>query len=202
MKDIPLPSVTGISRESKNPYKVLISCVLSLRTKEETTLSASRRLFKEASSVYGMKNLSLKRIQRLIYPVGFYRKKAENILKISRKIIDDFSGKVPANLNDLLALKGVGRKTANLVLGLAYKIPAICVDTHVHRIANRIGWVDTKKPLQTEEALKKILPKNIWIEINTVLVQFGRSICVPVSPHCSLCDISSLCLRRGVKRFR
>jgi endonuclease-3 len=149
-----------------------------------------------------MIRLSKTRIQKLIYPVGFYRNKTKVILGISRRIIEDFAGGVPRKLEELLSLKGVGRKTANLVLGLGYNIPAICVDTHVHRISNRLGWIRTDIPEQTEEALKKIIPQRHWIRLNTILVAFGQNICVPISPFCIRCYVNSYCKKVGVVRFR
>ncbi|MDD2688888.1 MAG: endonuclease III [Candidatus Omnitrophica bacterium] len=196
-----IPSVSLVS-ERKDPYLVLISCILSLRTKDRTTIQASERLFRVASNPYKMLKVSKARLERLIYPVSFYRNKAGAILETSRKITEDFSGKVPDRLEDLLSLKGVGRKTANLVLGLAYKIPAVCVDTHVHRVSNRLGWVKTKSPQETEEALKFIFPRKYWIDLNTILVTFGQNICLPVSPYCSKCGVFKFCKRMGVSRFR
>ncbi len=201
VKSFKVPWVTEESK-SKDPYRVLVSCILSLRTKDKTTAGASSRLFKLADSPKRMIKLSARRIQKLIYPVGFYRNKAKAILGISKKILDDFRGSVPDNLEDLLKFKGVGRKTANLVLGLGYNIPAICVDTHVHQIANRLGWVKTEDPYATEEALKKIIPISYWIDLNTLLVTFGQNICVAVSPFCSRCDVNKYCRKIGVTRFR
>lgn len=192
-----IPSVTEVSFQ-RDPYLVLISCMLSLRTKDKTTIEASRRLFKVASTVTAMLGLSKQRIQKLIYPVGFYRNKARNILCASGKIVRDFSGAVPRTLEELLTLTGVGRKTANLVLGLGYGIPAICVDIHVHRITNRLGWVETKDPQATEEALQRIVPRKYWIMLNTILVGFGQNICLPVSPLCSKCGVRKFCKRTGV----
>jgi len=202
VKEFKIPWVTEVAKEDKDPYLVLISCILSLRTKDKTTDEASRRLFKVADNPKKMIKLAASRIQKLIYPVGFYRNKAKVILGISKRLIEDFSGLVPKKLEDLLSLKGVGRKTANLVLGLGYKIPAICVDTHVHRISNRLGWVRTKNPEQTEEALQKIIPKSHWIKLNTILVAFGQNLCVPISPYCSTCSVYNFCRRIRVKRFR
>ncbi len=196
-----VPSVTEVSKK-KDPYRVLISCILSLRTKDKTTTEASNRLFKVADNPYGMVKLTPRRLERLIYPAGFYRNKARVILEASRNIIEDFAGRVPDSLEYLLKFKGVGRKTANLVLGLGYSIPAICVDTHVHRISNRLGWVKTKMPEATEEALKKLIPKKYWIDLNTFLVAFGQNICVPISPFCSKCYVFKFCKRRGVMRSR
>jgi endonuclease-3 len=201
VKEFNIPWVTKVSQR-KDPYKVLVSCILSLRTKDKTTAEASKRLFKVVSTPKEMIKLSKRKIQKLIYPVGFYRNKAKAILEISKKIIRDFSGRVPSRLEDLLSLKGVGRKTANLVLGLGYNRPAICVDTHVHRISNRLGWVKTQNPQGTEEALEKIIPKNYWIRLNTILVAFGQNVCVPISPFCNRCYVNSYCKKIGVNRHR
>ena len=195
------PSVTEVSWQ-RDPYLILVSCILSLRTKDKTTILASRRLFEVADNPESMVKLSKLQLQKLIYPVGFYRNKAKAILGLSRKISKDFSGRVPSQLEELLKLKGVGRKTANLVLGLGFNIPAICVDTHVHRISNRLGWVKAKTPEATEERLKAIVPKSRWIDLNTILVTFGQNICVPVSPYCSRCAIFKFCNRVKVLKFR
>ncbi|RJP29851.1 MAG: endonuclease III [Candidatus Omnitrophota bacterium] len=191
-----LPSVTVISDRKKDPYLVLISCILSLRTKDKTTMEASSRLFEAADNPVAMLKLNPRRIEKLIYPVGFYRNKAAVILDISRRIITEFCGKVPGTLEELLSFKGVGRKTANLVLGLGFGVPAICVDTHVNRIPNRIGWIKTESPEETEEELKKIIPKSRWIQLNTLLVAFGQNICKPVKPLCGLCHIEKMCEKR------
>lgn len=201
VKKLKVPWVT-VESKTKDPYRVLISCILSLRTQDKTTGQASQRLFRVADKPKKMVKLSVTRLARLIYPVGFYRNKAKYIQEINRKIIKDFGKRVPGNLEDLLSLKGVGRKTANLVLGLGYNIPAICVDTHVHRISNRLGWVDTGNPHQTEERLKSIIPKRYWIRLNTILVAFGQNICLPIFPYCSRCWARSLCQRRNVSRWR
>ena len=192
-----IPSVTQISFRN-DPYLVLISCILSLRTKDRTTVEASKRLFAMADTPHKMLRLPAGKIQRLIYPVGFYRNKSRVILEISRRIISGYHGQVPDKLEELLKFKGVGPKTANLVLGLGFGIPAICVDTHVHRITNRLGWVKTKDPQGTEEALKKIVPRKLWIALNTDLVAFGQNICLPVSPFCSRCMVHRFCKRCGV----
>ena len=201
VKAFRVPIVTEVAKK-KDPYQVLISCILSLRTKDKTTTLASKRLFKVASSPYSMIKLSSLRLQKLIYPVGFYRNKAKVILGISRKIIEDFKGNVPGSLEDLLKFKGVGRKTANLVLGLGFNIPAICVDTHVHRISNRLGFVRTRTPEETEHALAGIIPRKYWIGLNTTLVTFGQNICLPVSPYCRRCSVIRFCKRRGVTKSR
>jgi len=188
---------------SKNaPFKILIACILSLRTKDTITEKASKRLFDIADTAQKIIKLRDKSIERLIYPVGFYRNKAKTIKKISKSLVENFSGKVPQKLEELLSLYGVGRKTANLVLGLGYNIPSICVDTHVHRIVNRLGLVKTKNPVETEFALYKLIPKRYWIKINSILVTFGQNICVPVSPFCSKCIAYNYCKRTGVTKHR
>jgi len=149
-----------------------------------------------------MIKLTRLRLEKLIFPVGFYHRKAKVILDLSRKIIREFNAKVPSKIEDLLSFKGVGRKTANLVLGLGFNIPAICVDTHVHRISNRLGWINTKSPEDSEAALEKIIPKNLWIDLNTILVGFGQNLCQPVSPICSRCSVVNFCKRKGVIRSR
>lgn len=196
-----VPSVTKISRRH-DPYRVLVSCILSLRTKDKTTIEASKRLFKVADDPRSMLKLNENRIRKLIYPVGFYRNKSRVILGLSRRIIEEYSGRVPDSLEELLKLNGVGRKTANLVLGLGFGIPAICVDTHVHRISNRLGWVKTRTPEQSEYALREIIPRREWIKLNTTLVTFGQNLCLPVSPFCSKCDVYKFCERRGVNKSR
>jgi endonuclease-3 len=197
-----LPIVSAVALDRKNPYLILISCILSLRTRDKTAAEASTRLFLLASGPAAMLLLGRARIQKLIYPVGFYRTKAKAIVAMSRQIIEEHAGKVPRTIEGLLALPGVGRKTANLVLGLGYNIPAICVDTHVHRISNILGWVKTRTPEQTEYALQRLLPKKHWIEINELLVIYGQNLCQPVSPWCSRCVIRRDCARIGVVKSR
>lgn len=199
--DFKEPIVTAVSRKN-DPFQVLISCILSLRTKDAVTAEASRRLFAQAHTPEVMRKLTRARLQRLIYPVGFYRTKAKVILGLSKRLISEFKGRVPCNREELLSFKGVGRKTANLVLGLGCGIPAICVDTHVHQISNRLGWVRTKGPYETEEALERLIPRTRWIELNNIMVTFGQNICVPVSPFCSRCAVRKMCRRVGVTRWR
>jgi len=196
------PVVTLIGQQSRDPFQVLISCLLSLRTRDETTAPASRRLFNLASSPQGMLQLSPAQIERAIYPVGFYRTKARTILEICRALVDDFGGEVPNDLESLLAFKGVGRKTANLVLTQGFGKPGICVDTHVHRISNRWGYVDTKDAHATEMALRRKLPRQYWLEYNDLLVAFGQTVCLPISPWCSRCPAADYCARCGVTRHR
>ena len=197
-----VPIVTEISRRRKDPFKVLISTVLSLRTKDETTAAASGRLYRLAETPEAMLKLTVEQISKAIYPVGFYRTKAENIIEICRDLIRRFDSRVPDELEQLLSLKGVGRKTANLVLTLGYGKPGICVDTHVHRISNRLGYVKTKTPEQTEFALREKLPGEYWIIYNDLLVAFGQNLCKPVSPFCSRCPVACWCDRVGIKHSR
>ena len=202
VRDFQIPYVTIVAHEKKDPYRVLISCILSLRTKDKTTAEASKRLFKAADGPRNMIRLSYAGLEKLIYPVGFYHTKARVILDISRRILKEFNGRVPDTEGELLSFKGVGRKTANLVLGLGYGIPAICVDTHVHRISNRLGWIKTRIPTESEEALMRLIPKGHWIELNTALVTFGQNVCLPVSPYCSKCFVNMYCKKTGVNRHR
>jgi endonuclease-3 len=192
------PIVTLMAETYESPFRVLISCILSLRTQDATTAKASHRLFAVADSPAAMLKLKAKAIEKLIYPVGFYKTKAKNILAICRTLIDRYDGKVPDEIEELLKLKGVGRKTANLVVTLGYKKPGICVDTHVHRISNRWGYVRTKTPEKTEFALRAKLPKQYWIEYNDLLVSFGQHLCRPISPVCSACPVKRYCRRVGV----
>ena len=202
MQDLPDPSVTLVGKKWKDPFLVLISCILSLRTKDETTLPASERLFRVAVTPQDMLRLSHSEIEKLIYPVGFYRTKARVILGICRDVLEKFSGRVPNDINTLLTMKGVGRKTANLVLTEGFGLPGICVDTHVHRISNRLGYVRTKAPYDTEMMLRKKLPPKYWIDYNAILVTWGQNICKPISPLCSRCGIRSFCPRKGVGKSR
>jgi len=197
-----VPIVTLVAQRSRDPFQVLISTLLSLRTKDEVTSQASRRLFSQANTPQAMLKLSAGEIKNLIYPVGFYKRKAENILQVCQILIDRYKGRVPNNLDELLFLPGVGRKTANLVLTLGFGKPGICVDTHVHRISNRLGYINTKTPEQTEMALREKLPKRWWIPINDILVAFGQTLCKPISPWCSRCAVEKLCEKVGVDRHR
>ena len=197
-----VPIVTLIAESRHSPFHILISCILSLRTQDTTTAKASHRLFELADTPGEMLRLSAKKIEKAIFPVGFYRVKAQTIREICRTLIDKYSGKVPDDIDELLKLKGVGRKTANLVVTLGYRKPGICVDTHVHRISNRWGYVGTKNPEKTEFALRAKLPKRYWIEYNDLLVSFGQHLCRPISPVCSQCPVRRYCDRVGVKARR
>jgi endonuclease III len=196
------PIVALAAQQNQDPFLTLIGCILSLRTKDETTAVACERLFAKARTPEAMLALPQKTLEKLIYPVGFYRTKARVIRGICRDLIDKFGGRVPDNIDDLLSLNGVGRKTANLVVTQAFRKPGICVDTHVHRISNRWGLVVSKTPDKTEMALRKILPRRHWIDYNTILVAFGQTLCQPVSPWCSRCPIETECPRIGVVHSR
>jgi endonuclease-3 len=204
VKSLNVPWLENMARSTKNrdPFKVLVSCILSLRTQDRTTGSASERLFKLASDAKTMSEIPVKTIEKAIYPVGFYKVKAERIKELSRMLVKDYNSRVPDNLEELLKLKGVGRKTANLVVTLGYRKLGICVDTHVHRITNRWGFVETLTPVETEFTLRKKLPKKYWLQINGLLVAFGQGICRPVSPFCSQCGINRFCQKVGVKNHR
>lgn len=192
--------VVGHFKES--PFKVLISCLLSLRTQDKTTHGASLRLFSLAQIPEEMRTIPISKIEKAIYPVGFYRTKAKNIREICSLLLERYEGKVPSSLEELLKLPGVGRKTANLVLTVGYQKMGICVDTHVHRISNRLGYVKTRTPEETEMALRAKLPKKYWIEYNDLWVTYGQNLCKPISPFCSLCKIRPYCDRCGVTQSR
>ena len=196
------PVVGVVARESRDPFRILIACVLSLRTQDRTTAEASRRLFALGTTPKGLLRLPVARIEQAIYPVGFYRTKARQIQGICTRLLETYGGKVPASIEELLTLTGVGRKTANLVVTVGFGKPGICVDTHVHRITNRWGYVKTKTPDQTEEALRRKLPKPYWIIFNDLLVPFGQHLCQPMSPFCSKCKLTKYCERVGVTRSR
>ncbi|MCP4746296.1 MAG: endonuclease III [Desulfobacteraceae bacterium] len=196
------PIITFIANRGATAFEVLVSTLLSLRTKDEVTCQATVRLFELARTPDQLLALGEQHIARLIYPVGFYPTKAKRLISISRILLDDYAGCVPDTLDDLLKLPGVGRKTANLVLVEGFKKDAICVDTHVHRISNRIGYVSTKTPEQTEFALRDKLPRMYWVSYNELLVAFGQVLCRPVSPFCSKCPVSDMCSGCGVTNTR
>lgn len=187
---------------ARDPYRILIATILSLRTKDAATGEASKRLFAIADTPQKMIRTDINVIEKAIYPVGFYKRKAVNIYEISKVILDKYEGKVPDTIDELLGLKGVGRKTANLTITLGYNKPGICVDIHVHRITNRWGYVKTKNPDETEFVLRAKLPEKHWIEINDILVCFGQNLCTPVSPHCSVCPVYQYCGRVGLTSSR
>jgi endonuclease III len=195
------PAVTVVAEEG-NPFKVLVSCIISLRTQDRTTAEASARLFTLADTPQALAGLPEEAIARAIYPAGFYNTKAKALRRASELILTKFGGKVPDDIDTLLTLPGVGRKTANLTVTIGYGLPGICVDTHVHRIFNRWGYIKTKTPEQTETALRAKLPKRYWIEINDLLVTFGQNQCKPISPICSTCPVARSCDRVGVDKSR
>jgi len=197
------PSVSTVAeRYRHDPWAVLVSTILSLRTKDEVTLESSRRLLEPAGSPEKLLSMEPAQIEELIYPAGFYRTKAASLKKIAEILLAHYGGRVPDDMESLLALPGVGRKTANLVLIEAFDKPGLCVDIHVHRISNRAGWLSTKTPDKTEEVLREILPVKYWKSINALLVLYGQHLCRPLSPYCSVCEIKPHCQRQGVTRSR
>ncbi|HOC46527.1 MAG: endonuclease III [Syntrophorhabdaceae bacterium] len=197
------PVITRLSRETKkDPFIILVGTLLSLRTKDETTEKVMGMLMPVIKTSQDLIDMPLDELEKLIYPVGFYRNKAKVLKEVASEIITRYGSRVPDTIEELLTIRGVGRKTANLVVTEGYGKPGICVDTHVHRISNRLGIVSTKNPIQTEDALRKILPQQYWIIYNALLVTFGKRICTPLSPKCSQCPIESLCEKVGVTRSR
>ena len=178
-----------------DPYLVLIACILSLRTNDRTTYPATLRMLELAKTPQEMKDVKAEDLAKAIYPVGFYENKAKQIVELSRQIVDELDGKLPDEIEELCKFKGVGRKTANLVLARGFHKPAICVDVHVHRIFNRLGYVKTKSPEETEFALRKKLPKKYWIDINTLIVTHGQNVCKPIKPNCSTCPVNEYCAK-------
>ena len=196
------PAVEKIAEEQKgDPFRVLVATMLSAQTKDAVTFAASQRLFARAATPAAMLRLEAREIETLIYPASFYRNKAKHVRETCRQLIERFGGRVPATMKELLSLPGVGRKTANLVLIVAHSsADNICVDTHVHRIANRLGWVRTRTPEQTEEALYAAAPRKWWASVNLYLVSWGQNVCRPVYPLCDACEVRGLCPRIGVTR--
>lgn len=200
---MPEPMSKTISREYKrDPFLILISCLLSLRAKDTTTLPICRELFKLAKTPKQILAVPINKLEGIIYKTGFYKRKAHQLHYVSKLLLEKYDGKVPDTKEELLSIKGVGVKTANLVLSEAFGIPAICVDTHVHKISNRLGLVKTKTAEQTETELQKILPEKYWNDWNPLLVMWGQNICVPVSPFCSKCILSPICPKVGVTKRR
>ena len=187
------PIVTEIGEQTRSPYQVLISCLLSLRTRDSTTAKATKRLFSLAKTPKEMIKLSTKQIEKAIYPVGFYRVKAKRIKAISKTLLEEYKGKVPDSLDELLKWKGVGRKTANIVIVYGFHKEGMPIDIHCHRIPNRIGWITTKTPEKTEVELRRLLPKRYWHDFNDTFVTFGQNICKPVRPRCFECPVSKHC---------
>ncbi|MDD3419881.1 MAG: endonuclease III [Candidatus Gastranaerophilales bacterium] len=191
--DTPQSDFVQYTEKHKNPFIVLISCILSLRTKDETTYPATLRMLKLGSTPEDFLHVSQEELEKAIYPVGFYKNKAKQILEISKTLVKKHNSQVPKTIEELIKFKGVGRKTANLTLAKGYGIPAICVDVHVHRICNRLGYLKTKEPDETELVLRNILPKQFWLDFNTILVTHGQQICRPIGPKCDICPISEFC---------
>ncbi|MDY0289611.1 MAG: endonuclease III [Sphaerochaeta sp.] len=197
-----LPSLSIIAGLKDDPYRVLIATILSLRTRDEVTLASSERLFALADTPSSILALSLEEIETAIYPAGFYKTKAKTIHAISAILLSEYGGRVPSTSEELMKLPGVGIKTANLTLNLGFGIEAICVDCHVHKIANRMGWVSTKTPEQTEIALQNVMPRRFWIPLNELLVIYGQLICTSISPWCSKCPQQDVCPKIGVTSSR
>lgn len=198
----PLPSVSAVAAENNDPYRVLVSTLLSLRTRDKVTLERSKALFERAGNFTELENMDEKEISEIIKPVAFYTRKAADLKKTAHVINTVHGGKVPADMEALMALPGVGLKTASLTLNLGFGADAICVDCHVHQILNRLGVVDTKSAEDTEKELRKILPRRFWIPLNEVLVRYGQAVCTPVSPFCSKCSENTWCPKKGVNRNR
>ena len=198
----PLPSVSIMAERDNDPYSVLVSTIISLRTKDSVTLEASRRLLSRCPDVDSLAEADPEEIAELIKPAGFYRRKGEQLKRIATILRDEYDSDIPPDMDRIMALPGVGIKTASLVLNLGFGIDAICVDCHVHQIANRMGWVSTKTPEDTEKALREILPRRFWIPLNELLVRYGQHVCLPVSPYCSRCPMAEECARKGVTRSR
>jgi endonuclease-3 len=196
------PLVDAMAITGDDPFRILIATILSLRTRDTVTSVVSPKLFARADTPEGMLALPREELREIIRPVGFYNKKTETIREICQQLLSRYDGKVPDDLDELLTLRGVGRKTANLVVTAGYGKPGICVDTHVHRISNRLGYLKTKRADKTEMALRKTLPSDLWLDINRLLVTLGQNICHPTSPKCSICLINDLCERVGVTRSR
>jgi endonuclease III len=200
LKDYTIPVVEQINYKTKKPFYVLITTILSARTKDITTAKSANKLFKEVKSLKHLKEISIKKLEKLIYPVGFYKNKAKQLKKLAEVIEQEFEGIIPSKIEELIKLPGVGRKTANLVRAVAFNKPAICVDTHVHRIFNRLGYINTKNPFETEMTLRKKLPEDLWIETNYLFVILGQNICKPVTPSCSKCPIKKYCKKINVTK--
>lgn len=197
--DQPKSDFVKLMDSFKDPYSVLIACILSLRTNDKTTYPATLRMLELAKTPHDMKGVKVEDLAKAIYPVGFYENKAKQIIELSRQIDEELDGKVPDEIEELVKFKGVGRKTANLVLSLGFNKPAICVDVHVHRIFNRLGYIKTKNPEETEFALREKLPQKYWIDINTLLVTHGQNVCKPINPKCAQCPIEKYCKKIGVR---
>ncbi len=205
-RDVRVPAVSAVAARrsggGRRAFRVLVATMISPRTRDEVTEVAAKRLLAAAPDAARLAALPVARIERLIYPAGFYHTKAANLAKAARILVRHHGGRVPDGMPELLELPGVGRKVANLVRNLGFGLEGICVDTHVHRISNRLGWVRTRSPEQTERALQEVLPRAWWIPVNDLLVRFGQAVCTPLSPRCSACPVAAACPRVGVGRAR
>jgi len=195
-------ALESLAEERRDPFRVLVSCLISLRTKDAVTLAASQRLFALADTPETLLRLSVKTIEKAIYPAGFYKTKARRIKEICQYLLDHHDGEVPDTIDALLKMKGVGRKTANIVVTFGFDQLGMAVDTHVHRISNRLGLVSTKTPDDTEMALRALVPQKYWLQFNNLFVSHGQNTCAPISPHCSRCEVFSLCQRKNVEKHR
>jgi len=194
------PVTELVKTRGSDPFKILVATILSSRTKDQTTSIASQRLFRVVKNPSDLRRISRKKLERLIFPVGFFRVKAKHLKQMPAVLAKEFGGKIPDTIEGLCKLPGVGRKTANLVVAVAFNKPAVCVDVHVHRISNRLGLVKTMTPLETEMALRRILPVRYWKTWNSYLVSYGQMVCMPTNPKCSMCAICRFCRRVGVKK--
>lgn len=202
-KEFPVSKTTlNLMRDKPDSFKILVSCLLSLRARDENTKKVSEKLFQVAETPEKISKMSLKKLEKIIYSSGHYKKKAKTLKEVSKDLIKKFNSKVPDTKEELTSIKGIGPKTANIVLAFAFNKKVIPVDTHVHRIPNRLGWIKTKTPEQTEVELMKIIPKKYWQDFNAIFVAFGREICQPISPKCSVCPINKYCKKIGVKKSR
>ncbi|MBR9689697.1 MAG: endonuclease III [Candidatus Altiarchaeota archaeon] len=192
----------GYVQKLRSPFRILISTILSARTKDEVTEKVSNSLFSEISTVQDLNNLNELKLQKIIRPIGFYKTKARMLKATAKQLIEEYNGKVPETIDELVRLPGVGRKTANLVVSVAFGKPGVCVDTHVHRICNRWGLFETKTPIKTEMAIRHRIPENLWSKLNSVLVPFGKETCKPISPLCTKCPLSNQCPKLEVKVHR
>jgi endonuclease III len=202
VKKYDVPVVDLVKIQTNDPAKVLIATILSARTKDETTVKACERLFKEMHTIQDLKLISKDKLQKLIFPVGFYKTKAKHLKELPYVLEEKFNNIIPDTVEELIELPGVGRKTANLVVAVGFQKPGMCVDTHVHRISNRLGYIKTKTPYESEMALRKKLPIKYWETYNSMLVAFGQHLCRPISPHCSICPIKKYCNQIGVTTQR
>lgn len=189
------PHLDDLSQKKTEPFKILISTILSARTRDTNTRKVTKRLFNKFSTSEQIADADIEVLEDMVYETGFFRQKAKRIKETSRIIHERYNGKVPTEFKKLVELPGVGRKTANCTLAYAFNIPAICVDTHVHRISNRLGWVHTKRPKDTEKELKELIPKDLWVRINRLFVRFGQQICLPNNPKHELCPVEDICAK-------